>query len=107
RGDARSGLTRGQRRMTNVFVAAQVSVSIVLLFGGILLLRTFLNLTSTRPGFDPEGVMTIRASIPPIADGGPGQVVALQDRLRDAAASLPGVSAAAHAMFIPFAPGSW
>ena len=65
RGDARSGLTLGHRRMTNVFVAAQVSVSIVLLFGGILLLRTFLNLTSTTPGFDPESVMTIRASIPP------------------------------------------
>ena len=65
RGDARSGLTMGHRRMTNVFVAAQVSVSIVLLFGGILLLRTFLNLTSTKPGFDPAGVVTIRASIPP------------------------------------------
>ena len=107
RGDARSGLTMGHRRMTNVFVAAQVSVSIVLLFGGILLLRTFLNLTSTKPGFDPEGVITIRASIPPIPHGDAAQVVALQDRLRDAAASLPGVTAAAHAMFIPFTPGSW
>ncbi len=107
RGDPRSGLPLGHRRMTSIFVAAQVSVSIVLLFGGVLLLRTFLNLTSTKPGFDPEGVITIRASIPPIPGGDSAQVVALQDRLRDAAASLPGVSAAAHAMFIPFAPGSW
>jgi putative ABC transport system permease protein len=107
RGDARSGLTIGHRRMTNVFVAAQVSVSIVLLFAGILLLRTFLNITSMKPGFDPEGVITIRASIPPIPNGEPAQVVALQDRIRDAAASLPGVTTAAHAMFIPFAPGSW
>ncbi len=107
RGGARNGLTLRHRRMTSVFVAAQVSVSIVLLFGGILLLRTFLNLTSTKPGFNPEGVITIRASIPPIPHGDPAQVVALQDRLRDAAASLPGVTAAAHAMFIPFAPGSW
>ena len=97
----------GHRRMTNVFVAAQVSVSIVLLFGGILLLRTFLNVTSVKPGFDPEGVITIRTSIPPTPNGEPAQVVALQDRLRDAAASLPGVTAAAHAMFIPFTAGSW
>jgi putative ABC transport system permease protein len=82
-------------------------VSIVLLFAGILLLRTFLNITSMKPGFDPEGVITIRASIPPIPNGEPAQVVALQDRIRDAAASLPGVTTAAHAMFIPFAPGSW
>ena len=40
--------------------------------------------------------------------GGSGEaLVALQDRVRDAAASLPGVRAAAHAMFIPFAPGTW
>ena len=85
RGDARSGLTPGHRRMTSVFVAAQVSVSIVLLFGGILLLRTFVNLTSTAPGFDPEGVITIRASIPPMPHGDAAQVVAFQDSLRDAA----------------------
>src|SRR5205085_8731672 len=106
-GDARSGVTRAHRRMTNVFVAAQVSLSIVLLFGGILLLRTFMNLTSTAPGFDPQGVITIRASIPPMPHGDPAQVVAFQDRLREAAGSLPGVTAAAHAMFIPFTTGSW
>ena len=107
RGDARSGATKRHRQMSSAFVAAQVSISIVLLFAGILLLRTFLNLTSTKPGFDPEGVITIRASIPPIPQGDATQVAALQDRLRDAAGSLPGVTAAAHAMFIPFAAGSW
>ena len=107
RHDARSGPSRGHRRMTNVFVGAQVSISIVLLFGGMLLLRTFINLTSTASGFDPDGVVTIRASIPPIPHGDAAQVAALQDQLRDAAASLPGVTAAAHAMFIPFAAGAW
>ena len=52
-------------------------------------------------------MITVRASIPPIPEGDAAKVVALQDRLRDAAASLPGVTAAAHAMFIPFTPGSW
>ena len=107
RSDARTGSSRGHRRMTNIFVAAQVSISIVLLFGGMLLLRTFVNLTSTVPGFDPDGVVTIRASIPPLPHGDAAQVAAFQDRLRDATGSLPGVTAAAHAMFIPFAPGSW
>ena len=107
RSDARSGASRGHRRMTNIFVAAQVSISIVLLFGGMLLLRTFINLTSTAPGFDPDGVVTIRASIPPLPHSDAAQVAAFQEGLRDAAASLPGVTAAAHAMFIPFSPGSW
>jgi putative ABC transport system permease protein len=103
----RSGLTRGHRRMTSVFVAAQVAVSMVLLVGGVLLLRTFVGLTSTAPGFDPEGVVTIRASIPAAALRDAAGTVAFQDLLRDTAASLPGVTAAAHAMFIPFAAGSW
>ena len=106
-GDARTGPTHTHRRTTNLFVAAQVSLSIVLLFGGLLLLRTFMNLSSTAPGFEPHDVVTIRASIPPIPHGTAAQVVALQDSLRDMAAALPGVTNAAHAMFIPFAPGSW
>ena len=93
--------------MTNVFVAAQVSVSIVLLFGGILLLRTFLNLTSTAPGFDPDGVVTIRASIPPIPHGEPRRSWPSRIGCATPRGSLPGVTAAAHAMFIPFTAGAW
>jgi hypothetical protein len=58
---------QGHRRMTTLFVAAQVAVSMVLLVSGVLLLRTFMTLTSTTPGFDPDGVVTIRASIPAAA----------------------------------------
>jgi len=65
------------------------------------------NLTSTAPGFIPEGVIAVRASVPPIPHAGAAQIAAFQDRLRDAARSVPGVSSAAHAMFIPFAPGTW
>jgi predicted permease len=107
RADARGGLTRSHRRMATLFVAAQVAVSMVLLVGGVLLLRTFMNLTSTTPGFNPDGVVTIRASIPAAAGRDAARTVAFQDALGDAARSLPGVTAAAHAMFIPFAAGSW
>jgi predicted permease len=106
RGDARGGVTPQHRRTTRMFVAAQVAVSMVLLFGGMLLLRTFINLTASATGFNPHGVVAIRASIPPLA-GDASQVADVQDALRDAAASLPGIDAAAHAMFIPFAPGYW
>ena len=107
RADGRGGMTRGHRRMTALFVAAQVAVSMVLLAGGVLLLRTFVQLTSTTPGFDPDGVVTIRASIPASARRDPASTVAFQDLLRDTAQSLPGVASTAHAMFIPFAPGTW
>jgi hypothetical protein len=107
RADGRSGLTRSHRRMTTLFVAAQVSVSMVLLVGGVLLLRTFMDLTSTTPGFDPGGVVTIRASIPAAARRSPPARSLFRTRCVTPRGRCPGVASAAHAMFIPFTPGSW
>ena len=102
---ARATAGRGERRMAGVLVAVQVALSVTLVFGGVIFARTLLNLAAVPPGFDPEGLVTVRASMPSAAAA--PRMLDLQDALRDAAASLPGVEAAAHAMFIPFAPGSW
>jgi putative ABC transport system permease protein len=91
------------RRASALLVATQVALSLVLLYGGLVLARTFVNVASVPPGFDAGNVVTLRASLP----GADSPVADRQDALRDAAAALPGVEAAAHAMFIPFAPGSW
>ena len=107
RSGSRAGPGREHRRMTTAFVAAQVTISMVLLFSGLLLLKTFLNLASTRPGFDPDDVVTIRASIPAAMRATPVQTADAQDALAAAARAIPGVTGAAHAMFIPFAPGTW
>jgi len=93
--------------MSGGLVAAQVALSIVMLFGGLVLVRTFLNVASVSSGFDPANLVTLRASIPARALADTARMLAVQDAVRDAAATLPGVEEAAHAMFIPFAPGSW
>ena len=93
--------------MSGLFVAAQVALSMVLLFGGLVLARTFLNIAAVSPGFDPHDVVTLRASIPSSSLADERRMLAMQDTLRDAGAALPGVESAAHAMFIPFTPGSW
>jgi hypothetical protein len=59
----------------------------VLLFGGLVLTRTFVNLTSTAPGFDADGVIALRAAIPSPPGGDAAGIAALQDRVRDVAAS--------------------
>ena len=104
---ARATAGRGDRRMSGLFVAAQVALSMVLLFGGLVLARTFLNIAAVSPGFDPHDVVTLRASIPSSSLADERRMLAMQDTLRDAGAALPGVESAAHAMFIPFTPGSW
>ena len=104
---ARSTASRRDRRMSGVFVATQVALSMVLLFGGLVLARTFLAIAAVPPGFDPDEVVTLRAAIPSSSREDLRRMLDTQDALRDAAAALPGVDAAAHAMFIPFAPGAW
>lgn len=103
----RGSLSRKQRRAASTFVAIQVALSMVLLFGGLVLLRTFMNIASVGPGFDASEVLTIRAAIPAAARRETPRMLLIQDQLRDRAASLPGVESAAHAMFIPFTGGAW
>jgi putative ABC transport system permease protein len=52
------------RWMRNGLLIAEVAISMVLLVGAALLLRSFANVTGIDPGFKPEGVLTFRVSLP-------------------------------------------
>jgi predicted permease len=58
-GDARS------HRMQATLVIAEVALSLVLLAGAGLMLRTMQGLLTVEPGFDPQGVLTVQLSAPP------------------------------------------
>ena len=55
---------RSSQFARGVAVSLQVALSLVLLSGAGLLLRTFVNLVHTDPGFHPEGVLTARVPVP-------------------------------------------
>ena len=48
---------RGQARAGKVLIVSQIALSLVLLFGAGLLLRTFKNLRSADPGFQKVGIL--------------------------------------------------
>ncbi len=104
---ARGLVGPAQRRTSAVLVVGQVALSIVVLLGAGALLRTFLQLSSVTTGLDADHVVTMRLTLPAAATASPEQTLQFQDAARDLAASLPGVERAAHAMFLPFAPGWW
>jgi predicted permease len=100
------GLVGGIRpRLSLSLMAVQVALSIVLLSASLLLATTFASVGASQPGFNPAGLLTVRVSIP--SQASPDQLARVQDDIRDVAAVMPDVTAAAHAMFIPFTPGSW
>jgi putative ABC transport system permease protein len=62
---SRAGQSRSQGRARGVLVVAQVSLSVLLLIGAGLLIRSFTRLTSVDPGFaaPPDRVLTMLVSL--------------------------------------------
>lgn len=88
----------GAPRMTvgKILVTAQVALSVLLVVGAGLLIRTFANVARISPGFDPDNVLLFRVRP---ADLGYGQQQRLDvlERIRTSLAALPGVQSAGYA----------
>lgn len=97
----------GTRRMANsqnLLVAAQVALSMILLIGAGLLIRSFMRLIDVNPGFDPAGVLTMRINLPPSRYGTNPQMVSFYNETLRQMQTLPGVSAAAISSALPPVP---
>jgi predicted permease len=88
-------------------VVGQVATSVALLFAAAVLLRTFVEMTSIRPGFDATNVLTFSIAPSPVKYATPERQSALYNTLLDSVRALPGVQTAGWAMFPPFSPGGW
>ena len=98
--DGRAGRTRGGRRVRQVLVVAEIALSVVLLLGAGLLMRSFLNIQRVDPGFDPRGVLTMRLTLP--RERYPGERPnEFFDRLVERVAAIPGVRAVSAASQFP------
>ena len=82
-------------RAQNVFVVAQVALSLVLLVAGGLLIRTFVALRGVHPGFtQPDWIQTVRIVIPETQVPEPEGAARMQAGIIENVAHLPGVGAA-------------
>ncbi len=90
----RGGSGVGRRRARAALAVAEVALALVLSTGAGLLIRSFLGLLDTRPGFEPQGVLTATVVLPKWKyREEPAQAAALE-QLVDRVAALPGVRAA-------------
>ncbi|MDX2149349.1 MAG: ABC transporter permease [Bryobacteraceae bacterium] len=96
------GSLSGGGRLRNAFVVVQVALSLVLLTGAGLMIRSFSKLLAVEPGFQPHGLLTMQLNLPrdPKFREANGQVQfynALFDRIR----RVPGVSSASGITWLP------
>jgi len=94
----------GHGRLRRGMVVAQVAVSLVLLAAGGLVVRSFERLLRVDPGFRPEGVLSFWVRMPPEFFPRIDDVLALQDRIEEELAALPGVTGASATSVLPLCP---
>jgi putative ABC transport system permease protein len=110
RSDVSSSLQEGNRtgagpesqRIRGILVVGQIALSLLLLAGAGLLIKSFQNLRTTHPGFDPTQVLTADFVLPGGKYSDPEKQTQFFDRFLPKVASLPGVESAGGAMPLPF-----
>ncbi len=90
------------RRLRNGLVITEVALALVLLVGAGLMMRSFLELRRTDPGFDRSNVLTFRTGYPEnMTREDPGVAARFFDALPGKLAALPGVKSVALASSPP------
>jgi putative ABC transport system permease protein len=100
--DARAGDSVPRRRLRSALVVAEVSLSLMLLIGAGLLLRSFEKVTGIDPGFDPRNVLVMQLSLPAARYRDGASLVRFEQELRRRVAALPGVRVMAVTRSAPF-----
>jgi len=111
RGDFEQGLKIGGRtagdsaetsRLRGLLLIAQVGMSLMLLAGAGLMLRTLANLVAVRPGFDFKNLLTLEYRLPKSQYSRPADQWNFHQRVVESVRRIPGVRSAAVAIGIPF-----
>jgi predicted permease len=96
--------TRG-RHARQVLIAVEVALTVVLLAGSGLLIRSLIHLQTLPPGFDPHGVLTAQASLDQADYHDPARFTTLMQESVAAMQRIPGVTQAAVGLSLPYERG--
>lgn len=93
-----------QRRWMSAAVVAQYALSLVLVIGAGLLLRSFLKLRDVDPGFRKDHVLAVTLKLPTSSYKKAPSITGFYDRLIEDARQLPGVEQAGAISDLPLSP---
>jgi predicted permease len=86
-----SGFGWGHGRLRKTLITAEVALSLVLLIGATLLIRSYDRITNADPGFNPNNVLSFRVSLPGFRYRTPELVSQFYQQLHERITALPGV----------------
>jgi predicted permease len=102
----RSGVPRGSRRFRNSLVVAQVALSVVLLLGAAVLLRSLLRLATVSPGFETAHALRFGIGLPEKRYDTEQKLIDFHRELMERLTALPGVRSVGAASRLPLRGGA-
>jgi putative ABC transport system permease protein len=98
--DSRSSIG-AKTRLRSWFVGAEVALSVVLLSGALLLIRSLQALENVNSGIDANHLLTLRVSLPGTRYNSPSKTIPFFTRASQQINSLPGVRSASAVSHLP------
>ena len=97
------GSTEGVRRnrVRNALVISEIALSVFLLVGAGLLLRSFMRLSGVDPGYDYKNAIAVDLVVRSTVFEEDAEVVQFQNRTREELRAIPGVTAVGAANHLP------
>lgn len=99
---SRTAIGGDRLRLRQLLIASEVALTVVLLAASGLLIRTLIHLQTLPPGFNPNGVITARASLDDVRYHDPAAFLRLLNESLAAMRRIPGVQAAAVGLSLPY-----
>jgi putative ABC transport system permease protein len=93
---------RGRDRVRSLLIVSEVALSLVLLVGAGLLIKSFIRLRNTSPGFDPRGVLTAEVTLPAARYPKDEEQARFYREAVERASHLPGVEAVGAILPLPY-----
>ena len=97
----------GQRRLRHTIVVGEVALAMVLLVGAGLMYRSVESLEAVDLGFEPQGVLTYRISLPQVPYDDVDKRAAALAKIESRVADLPGVKATGSTQVLPLGGQFW
>jgi putative ABC transport system permease protein len=104
-GSGRTGGSPMKQHTRKALVISEVALSLVLLIGAGLMIRSFWKLQNVNPGFDTSNALTMSVVLTPSRYSEPHQMLAFFDRAIEQIRAVPGVVSVGTTTTIPLAGG--
>ena len=99
--------TFGGRRVRTILVVTEIALSLVLLVGAGLMVRSILGLSRVDPGFRTQGILTFSLGLPGARYPDDSRVAAFYESALEEIRTIPGVKRAATCSALPVGGGGY